>query len=180
MVKAKIKEREIYLCGEIRKKTAQAVKRALKELDKTPDQPIDVFISSLGGNAGASLEIHHAFHNAKSVVRTIGFGRVASGGLIALQGGDERLAKPSCLMQFHQACVEFKFKSRSYNGKALMGIAHRLFRADAVELYILTSRGSIPEKIVPLFDKDAVINSKQALKLKIIDGIWKRPINMPR
>ena len=172
-------KRTVWLSGWLTKKSSALVSEALEKLDKESDDPIFFVVANcLGGDNIASLKIHHALHNAESKIKTIGVGRVESGALMILQGGDERFATPNCRLKFHQACVKLP-KGLIFNGEALNEMGRHLLQSDAVEIYILTSRGS-PEKIIGLLREDATINSKQALKLKMIDGIWKLPISRPR
>ena len=177
MVKKKTKEREIYLKGKITPNSFVAVAKALKKLDAKSHEPILFFINSKGGSIFSSVDIHHALRNSKSEIKTIGFGMVRSAALMVLQGGDKRFVKPNCKLKFHQASLKL---GSHVNGHDLNLLSRELLQADAIQIYILTSRGSPSSKIVDLLKQEAVIDSKKALKLKIIDGIWKRPISRPR
>ncbi|MBI2023730.1 ATP-dependent Clp protease proteolytic subunit [Candidatus Giovannonibacteria bacterium] len=179
MVKVRQKKRSIFLIGKITKASARIVKKALEKLDAASSEEILFFINSTGGDAKASVEIHHAIHNAKSYVKTIGFGNLYSGGLMVLQGGDERFAVPRCRLKFHQICMEFNGKYL-LNAKVMNALAYRAFRADAMAVYILTSRSRSVEEILKLFDEDAAISSHKARRLKVIDGIWRKPVHCPR
>ncbi|MDO8522945.1 MAG: ATP-dependent Clp protease proteolytic subunit [bacterium] len=179
MVKLKKQKREIYLCGEITKYSAKLVKKALRELDKISDETILFYITGDGGRAEPALEIHHALHNAKSTVNTVAHGHVYSAALLILEGGDRKFATPNCKFGFHQTFAEFK-KDSELNAIQLTNIAHKILLQDATQIYILTSGGRDTNKIVELFSSNATIDSKKALKLKIIDGLWRKPIHKPR
>jgi len=174
-VRLGLKKRTIHLYGEIESSSARALNLALRALEKESDEPGQFFINSIGGNFAASVEMHHALCNTQLIINTIGWGKVRSGALFILQGGDKRFATANCRLEIHQPFLEFKKKS-SLNSSQSHEYAWRLEQADAVEIYILTKRGSPVFKITALLRKDAAINAKEALKLKLIDGIWRKPI----
>lgn len=178
MVKVSVKKREIYLCGAINIKSAQVAIRALKEFDKKANKEIFFYINSGGGNIGPVLDIYHAMHNIKSHVTTVAFKEVKSGALVVLQGGNEKYATPRCKFYFHQACAEFK-KNCLYNSTQLVNIAHKLLRQDIIQLDILSYDGGNTNRISKLFDYNAVIGRTKARKLKIINGLWHKPIPKP-
>ena len=166
----------MWFCGKITKRSSRVVKSILKTLNKESHDSTIFLIKSNGGDAATSLEIHQSIHNSESIVNTVAFGAVTSGALLVLQAGDKKFATPKCRFGFHQACNRFR-NGTLLNGQDLMEIAYRLMRRDAMEIYILTTGGGSAYEIAKLFNRDADISSRKALKLKIIDGIWKKPIH---
>lgn len=172
MVKVNFKKRKICVRGEINKRIAQVVIKALRTLDNKADKPILFYIESGGGQIAPALDIYHACHNIKSIVETIGCKNVSSAALLVLQGGNKRYATPKCKFGFHQSCAEFK-KDTKLNSVQLINIAHQVLRQDIMQIYILSYNTDNSDKISKLFDYDAIISSKKALKLNLIDGIVK-------
>ena len=170
-----LEKREIWLLGWIKQSSFLTLHKILEKLDSISHELIRFFIKSEGGERTASLNIHHALHNTLSPVETIGFGNVASGGLLVLQGGDKRVATPKCKLKLHRACVKLK-TGREYNAEGLNHVSRGLMQYDSDAIYILTSRGSDSKIIIDLFKKDAVLNAPKALRFKIIDSIWRKPI----
>ena len=96
----------IYIDGEIRAHwgiNAAYVKDALKGIKD--EQPIDVYICSLGGDVNEALKIRQIFLERKGKVTAYIYGFTASAATIIATGADEIVQSAAALQLVHQASL---------------------------------------------------------------------------
>ena len=175
-------KREIWLTGEIVKKTPKLIKAAIVKIARNyRTAPIYLFISSIGGRADLAKKIYNIISQSETPINTVAVDYAISAGFFILQAGKRRFAFPKAFMQFHQAennPAELK-KMSKFNADYLGFNAEHLKETDAVQKFIFTSRSRSTKKILELFSKDAHVSALKAKKLQLIDEIMK-PKQRPR
>ena len=76
--------------------------RAIKYMDKESDKPITVIVSSFGGCVYTGLRIYDVLRDCRSLIITIGEGKVMSMGTVVYLAGDERYASANTTFMFHE------------------------------------------------------------------------------
>src|SRR5574344_2915763 len=100
-----LKDRIIFVDGEIRDETADLVVAQLLFLDsQNPDKDINLYINSPGGSVTAGLAIYDTMQQIRSDIQTFCLGQAASMAAILLAGGTKgkRNALPSSRVLIHQ------------------------------------------------------------------------------
>ncbi|MBQ6840845.1 MAG: ATP-dependent Clp protease proteolytic subunit [Bacilli bacterium] len=97
-----LKNRIIFLTGEINDVNANSVIGQLLYLDSQNNNDIYLYINSPGGSVTAGLGIYDTMHYIKSNVITIGLGMCASMGAFLLSSGNKRCALPNCEIMIHE------------------------------------------------------------------------------
>ena len=102
--------RSVVISGDITMRTAQQIINQLLVLEADgPDDPIDVFISSGGGDADAGFAIYDVIKFVKSPVRTISVGLTGSAATTVFLGArkENRFALPNARLLIHQPATSF-------------------------------------------------------------------------
>ena len=100
-----LKERVIFLVGEVNDQTANLVVAQLLFLEsENPDKDISLYINSPGGSVSAGLSIYDTMQFIKPDVSTLCMGLAASMGAFLLAAGakGKRLALPNSRIMIHQ------------------------------------------------------------------------------
>lgn len=100
-----LKERVIFLTGEINDKSADLIVAQLLHLAyEDSDKDIHFYINSPGGSVSSALAIYDTMNFIKSDVATICTGLAASGGALLLAAGTpgKRMAMPNSKIMIHQ------------------------------------------------------------------------------
>ena len=97
-----LKDRIIFLVGEITDNTANIVISELLYLDNLNHENIYIYINSPGGAITSGMGIYDTMRFISSKVITIGLGMCASMAAFLLSSGDERYALPNAEIMIHQ------------------------------------------------------------------------------
>src|SRR6201988_129451 len=100
-----LKERVIFLVGEVNDQTANLVVAQLLFLEsENPDKDISFYINSPGGSVSAGMAIYDTMQFIKPDVSTLGMGLAASMGAFLLAAGakGKRFALPNARVMIHQ------------------------------------------------------------------------------
>lgn len=97
-----LKDRIIFLVGEINDNTANIVISELLYLDNLNHENIYIYINSPGGAITSGMGIYDTMRFISSKVITIGLGMCASMAAFLLSSGDERYALPNAEIMIHQ------------------------------------------------------------------------------
>lgn len=166
------KKRRIWILGTITAFSANKITQFLDTLSALPD-PIEIIISSCGGNFFPALSIYQKIKNLQyQKTRTIGFGQINSSAFLIFQAGDERVASQNASFLFHQATDEIKpDKDEELNSEFYYEKAKTLNKTDAIQFMVFTLRGRPISKIFDLFYHNAGLTAREAKKLKLVDKI---------
>jgi ATP-dependent Clp protease protease subunit len=100
-----LKERVIFLVGEVNDQTANLVVAQLLFLEsENPDKDISFYINSPGGSVGAGMAIYDTMQFIKPAVSTLCVGFAASMGAFLLAAGEKgkRFSLPNSKIMIHQ------------------------------------------------------------------------------
>lgn len=143
-------------------------------------EKLRIFINSIGGSIWAAFKIYNLIIFSAVPIETVAVSKTNSSSFFILQAGRRRLAFPTARMKFHQAAypqVKFK-KLKELNAEALANNVATLRYTDAVQRFAFTARCRRQTEVLKLFYTNAVLSSKKAKKLGLIDEIvepQKRP-----
>lgn len=143
---------DIYIDGEIRAHwgiNAAYVKDALKGIKD--EEPIDVYISSLGGDVNEALKIRQIFLERKGKVTAYIYGFTASAATIIATGADEIVQSAAALQLVHQASLwvdtfgQLNKEQIAEEIKRLQATAEDLATVDGVIASIYVTRYGLTE-----------------------------------
>ena len=100
-----LKERVIFLVGEVNDQTANLVVAQLLFLEsENPDKDISFYINSPGGSVSAGMAIYDTMQFIRPAVATLCIGQAASMGSLLLAAGEKgmRYALPNARILLHQ------------------------------------------------------------------------------
>ena len=98
--------RRLMLLGEINIETAGNFVKGLKLLEAASSDPVEVMISSEGGDVYDMFGIYDVLRASKCRIRTIGFGKIMSAAILLQAAGDERYCYKNTHFMTHQAAWE--------------------------------------------------------------------------
>ena len=169
-----LKERIIFLVGEVNDQTANLVVAQLLFLEsENPDKDISFYINSPGGSVSAGMAIYDTMQFLNAPIRTICMGMAASMGafLLAAGGPGKRMALPHARIMIHQpsggaqgtaADIEIQAREILY------------LRAKMNEL-MANHTGQAIERIERDFDRDYYMSAEEAKAYGIIDEVITAP-----
>ncbi len=177
-VKYDVKERAIYLRGEIKARTSFLLDRAVKTIRQDcscVQKPIFFFIDSPGGDFDATMAIWNTFTPFSDQLITIARHQAYSSGILLLQLGKLRLAISTTKFLVHSAWVEIPGKNPRFNSAEGLGIFNASNIMNYSQLAILTRHGSLASQILPMLSRqeDTFFGVKEAKQLKLLDGVIK-------
>ncbi len=166
-----LKERKVFLWGEVDGKTAKHVIDHLLYLDSQSNDEIQFFINSPGGYVTDGFAMYDTMQSLKSPVSTICTGLAASMGSILLSGG----AKGRRFIQKH-AKVMIHQPSGGTRGQAsnIEIQAAEILKIKEISAKILAENcGQTVEKILKDFNRDYWMNDKESIAYGIVDDVYK-------
>lgn len=164
-----LKDRIIFLSGEINDDTANIVVSQLLYLDSISNEEIYLYINSPGGSITSGMAIYDTMNYIKSDVRTIAIGLAASMGAFLLATGTKgkRCSLPNSEIMIHQPlggssgqatdmqiAAERIIKIRSKMNKILANVTNKTIKAIALDT-----------------ERDNFMEPSDALKYGLIDKI---------
>jgi ATP-dependent Clp protease, protease subunit len=170
-----LKERVIFLVGEVNDQTANLVVAQLLFLEsENPDKDISFYINSPGGSVSAGLAVFDTMQFIKPKVSTLCMGMAASMGSFLLMAGatGKRFALPNSKIMIHQP-------SGGTSGQAtdIEIHAREIIRTRQRLNEIYAERTSQPlEKIAADMERDRYMTAQEAKEYGLIDEVLsKRP-----
>ncbi len=165
-----LKERIVFLSGEVNEDTATSVVAQLLFLEsKDPSKDISLYINSPGGSVTAGMAIYDTMNYIKCDVSTICVGMAASMGAFLLAGGakGKRYALPNSEIMIHQP-------SGGAQGQAteIEIAAENIIKTKKRLNEILAENTGKPvEQVAIDTDRDHYMSASEALEYGIIDRI---------
>ena len=170
-----LKERVIFLVGEVNDQTANLVVAQLLFLEsENPDKDISFYINSLGGSVSAGMAIFDTMQFIKPEVSTLCMGMAASMGSFLLMAGakGKRFALPNSKIMIHQP-------SGGASGQAtdIEIHAREIIKTREQLNKIYADRTGQPlEKIAADMERDRYMSADEAQVYGLVDQvIHKRP-----
>lgn len=164
-----LKDRIIFLTGEIDDKVASIVIAELLYLDTLNNEDIFLYINSPGGSVTAGLSIYDTMNYIKSDVTTIAVGLAASMGAFLLTGGTKgkRYALPNAEIMIHQPIGGAQGQATDIKIVAERIIATKQKLNKLLAKHTNQKLSTIERDT----ERDHYLNAKEALDYGIIDKI---------
>ena len=170
-----LKERVIFLVGEVNDQTANLVVAQLLFLEsENPDKDISLYINSPGGSVSAGLAIFDTMNFIKPAVSTLCTGMAASMGAFLLAAGEKgkRFALPNSKIMIHQPLGGMQGQATDIEIHA-----RDILKTKATLNKILAERTGQPlDKIERDTERDFFLEAEEAKAYGLVDQvIAKRP-----
>ena len=164
-----LKDRIIFIGGEIDDDLANAVISELLFLDSQGNDEISIYINSPGGSITAGMAIYDTMNYVKSPISTICVGMAASMASVLLASGytGKRYILPNSEVMIHQPLG-------GVNGQAteIKIVADRiLFLRNKLNKLLSEKTGQDIEKIEKDTERDHYLTAKEALDYGLVDKI---------
>jgi len=164
-----LKERIIFISGEINDNLANSVVAQMLYLDSLNNEDISIYINSPGGSITAGLAIYDTMNFIRSDVITICIGMAASMGAFLLSSGTKgkRYALPNSDIMIHQPLGGANGQATDIKivSDRIIGLRRRLNK-------ILSKNTCVSiRKIERDTERDNYMSSKEALEYGIIDKV---------
>ena len=167
-----LKERIIFLLGEINDSTSMKIVTELLYLDSLSNDDITIYINSAGGVINAGLAIIDTINYIKSDVRTLGIGTIASMATLILAAGKKgkRMLLPNTEVMIHQP-----LGGGSGQATDIQIMANRITNVKKkVNEMLADYTGQKISKISKDTERDNYMSSEQALEYGLVDKIIKK------
>ncbi len=162
-----LKDRIVFLTGEINMASANIIISELLFLDSESHEDIYLYINSPGGEVTSGLAIYDTMEHIKSKVRTIVVGMAASMGAFLLAVGDIRCALPNADIMIHQPLGGIEGQATD-----IKIVAEHILKTKKKLIDILASKTKkSAKKIERDMERDYYMNASEALEYGIIDEI---------
>ncbi|MDE6432179.1 MAG: ATP-dependent Clp protease proteolytic subunit [Opitutales bacterium] len=169
-----LKERKIFLWGEVNDESAQDITEKLLYLELVkPASPIDFFINTPGGSITAGMAIYDTMKLIKSPIRVIVTGLAASMGSILLCGAKKgnRLLYPSARVLIHQPLIMGQIVAPAVDINIQANEMEKT--RDELNKILAEASGQKIEKIKKDTDRDFYMNAHEAIEYGLADEIVK-------
>ena len=165
-----LKERVIFLVGEVNDQTANLVIAQMLFLEsENPDKDIHFYIYSPGGSVSAGLGIYDTMNFIKPDVSTMCIGMAASMGSFLLSSGTKgkRFALPNSRVMIHQPSGGAQGMASDIEIRAREIL---ILRAQLNQI-LSDNTGQSVERIEKDTDRDTFLSAQQSLEYGIIDQV---------
>lgn len=167
-----LKERKIFLWGEVEGKSAKHVIDRLLYLDLEGDEEIQFFINSPGGYVTDGFAIYDTMQSLNCPVSTICTGLAASMGSILLSAGTKgrRFIQPHAKVMIHQPSGGARGQASNIEIQAA-----EILKIKELSARILSENcGQSIEKVMKDFNRDYWMNAEESIEYGIVDDILKK------
>ena len=165
-----LKDRIIFLSGEINDNVANIIVSELLYLDNLNNEDIYLYINSPGGSITSGMSIYDTMNFIKSKVITIGIGMCDSMAAFLLSSGKLRYVLPNTEVMIHQPIGGAQGQATD-----IKIAAERIIKLKDKLNKILAKNTKQPlAKIIEDTERDNFLSSEEALKYGLIDKIIKK------
>ena len=166
-----LKERVIFLCGEVNDHVANLIVAQLLFLEsENPDKDIHFYINSPGGSVSAGLAIYDTMQFIKPDVSTLCIGSAASMGALLLASGahGKRYSLPNSTVMIHQVLLG----GLSGQGSDIEIHAKETLRVNDLLRTILSKHtGKDYDTVKKDTDRDYFLTAEASVKYGLIDEV---------
>ena len=164
-----LKDRIIFLSGEINDSVANIVVSELLYLDSLNHEDICLYINSPGGSVTSGFAIYDTMNYIKSDVRTIVVGMAASMGAFLLSSGTrgKRCALKNAEVMIHQVLGGAQGQATDIK----IAAEHILKIKKKLNTILASNTGQPINKVIRDCERDNYMSSDEALKYGLIDKI---------
>ena len=165
-----LKDRIVFLSGEINDSLANIVISELLYLDNQNNEDIYLYINSPGGSITAGMSVYDTMNFINSKVITIGLGMCASMAAFLLSSGNTRYALPNTEIMIHQPIGGAQGQATD-----IKIAAERIIKLKSKLNKILAknTKQNI-SKITKDTERDNFLSAEEALEYGLIDKIIKK------
>ena len=165
-----LKDRIVFLSGEINDANANIVVSELLYLDNQSNEDIYLYINSPGGSITSGMSIYDTINFVKSKVITIGLGMCASMAAFLLSSGSERFALPNTEIMIHQPIGGAQGQATD-----IKIAAERIIKLkEKLNKILAKNTKQNLTKIMEDTERDNFLSADEALKYGLIDKIIKK------
>ena len=167
-----LKERIIFISGEINDSLANSVIAELLYLDSINHEDISIYINSPGGVITSGMAIYDTMNFVKSDVSTICIGMAASMAAFLLSSGcpGKRYILPNADVMIHQPLggAEGQATDIKIAADRILGLKSKLNKI------LAKNTGNALSKIEKDTERDNYLSAEEALKYGLVDKIIKK------
>lgn len=164
-----LKDRIVFLTGEINDNLANIVISELLYLDNLSNEDIYLYINSPGGSITAGLSIYDTMNFINSNVCTIGIGMCASMAAFLLSSGSIRYALPNTEVMIHQPLGGAQGQATD-----IKIAAERIIKLkEKLNKILAKNTKQTIKKIYEDTERDNFLSAEEALNYGLIDKIIK-------
>ena len=164
-----LKERIIFLSGEINDNVANSIVAQLLYLDSLGNSDISIYINSPGGSISSGMSIYDTMNFIKSDVSTICVGIAASMGAFLLSSGTKgkRYILPNADVMIHQPLggAEGQATDIKIATERILNLKDRLNKI------LAKNTGNSLKKIEKDTERDNYLNADEAITYGLVDKI---------
>ena len=164
-----LKERVIFLVGQVEDMMANLVVAQLLFLEAENDKDISLYINSPGGSVTAGMAIYDTMQFIRPKVSTLCIGQAASMGAVLLAAGAEgkRFALPNARIMLHQPSGGFQGQAHDIeiHTKEILRIRERL------NDILVHHTGQSRERIEQDLDRDFFMSAEEAQTYHLVDAV---------
>lgn len=165
-----LKDRIVFLTGEINDNLANIVISELLYLDNLSNEDIYLYINSPGGSITAGLSIYDTMNFINSNVCTIGIGMCASMAAFLLSSGSIRYALPNTEVMIHQPLGGAQGQATD-----IKIAAERIIKLkEKLNKILAKNTKQTIKKIYEDTERDNFLSAEEALNYGLIDKIIKK------
>lgn len=167
-----LKDRIIFLVGEINDATANIVISELLYLDNISHEDIYLYINSPGGSITSGMSIYDTMNFIQSDVKTIALGMAASMAAFLLSSGTKgkRCALPNAEVMIHQPLGGAQGQATD-----IQIAAERIIKLkNKLNGILAKNTGKNIKTIISDTERDNYLSSEEALEYGLIDEIIKK------
>jgi ATP-dependent Clp protease protease subunit len=165
-----LKERVVFLVGEVNDQTANVVIAQLLFLEsENPEKDISLYINSPGGSVSAGLAIYDTMQFIKPDVSTLCMGMAASMGAFLLSAGakGKRFSLPNSRVMIHQPLGGARGQASDIEIQA----REILYLRERLNQVLADRTGQTIETIAKDTDRDNFMSAEQAKEYGLIDQV---------
>jgi ATP-dependent Clp protease protease subunit len=170
-----LKERIIFLSGEVRNQMADTIVAQLLFLEsEDPTKDVQLYINSPGGSVSAGMAIYDTMQYIKCDVSTICIGQAASMGAFLLAAGEKgkRFSLPHSDIMIHQPLGGAQGQAEDIRIQAEKIIQIR----ETINKILAKQTGQPLKKIQKDTDRDFYMTAEEAQKYGIIDAVIEKSL----
>ena len=164
-----LKERVVFLVGQVEDMMANLVVAQLLFLEAENDKDISLYINSPGGSVTAGMAIYDTMQFIRPKVSTLCIGQAASMGAVLLAAGAEgkRFALPNARIMLHQPSGGFQGQAHDIeiHTKEILRIRERL------NDILVHHTGQSRERIEQDLDRDFFMSAEEAQTYHLVDAV---------
>lgn len=165
-----LKDRIIFLSGEINDSLANIVISELLYLDNQNNEDIYLYINSPGGSITAGMSVYDTMNFINSKVITIGLGMCASMAAFLLSSGNTRYALPNTEIMIHQPIGGAQGQATD-----IKIAAERIIKLKSkINKILAKNTKQNISKITKDTERDNFLSAEEALEYGLIDKIVKK------